>query len=1362
MKRYFKDIFLALFFVLWAVSCVEELEAPQSVIETDSETILVPRVTGFANQYITRSNSYSSDEAKITRLSILVFNSDGNLLRIQESQNSDPITLNKSMLNSPEQKEKLREATVVMIANLSLVDLKDSSGQSVKVNDTLTLAGMEKYTCHLKESQTVITNTSATDFEGFPMIGSKTVDLIATTDQQEPQVVNLKILYAKINFSISVAEGTENEDVGPGISFQLKGYSVHNVSMATTLAIPGNKGEPMYDFLGNEKTGVVAESDDATASSSYAYTSTGASGAKTGTIALKSDPKESLTFTFYVSESRYNPSSNLSGIYPSDDWLTIVPDEDVENYDESKESERNGVWHYYDDLIQQYKPKLATADGGLPGIGLATYVLIDGTYTDYRGTVWDVKYKVYLGKDNAQNFHVDRNSQYFNYITIKGIRNNDSYYETDDNGNVIDENVWIDHRVNVSYGDQPDGQGTADDCVTITRETLIDSHIEVRPLRVKWNEGEYEFAKLYLPTNENGTLVNWIGIERFTGGNNQDGSIYCYNKNGQSTGKRKYFTTSLISDLQTKTGDFGVQTDDNGKKHIILFNGESAWIYFDENSGSARTADIKLEFVSDEGTSVVEVYNVKQRALLSVGGYQIESYEEYLHSYDSEDKYDLSTGPADYTQQGLEWGLAQRKISENVVVSASGLSPLLDYKDYRYDFYHKSDGSYSLYTDSSGSWAQTAFGSGLEFTDHASTLEGITIIDMGTIPNNAYQYCLSKNKFKEDADGKHTMDIHWYLPDVYEMSDILSESQSGTTPVDINPNSYYWSSQPSMTDVSYTVLNTYNLMDEVPDSARVVSIYNGMKNDLRTSKNRIRCVYSSEGILGVDMSERVPDGIGGNHSFYMKAYNGANDGYFRYMVPTIQPIKDTTVNVNDEFGYEKDTYPYPTKNNHENFDYYVVTKDNQEQVVEGFRVDPQNREYWGRTTYYGSTYYELLHYYPGLSQKVLSKFYRDDVYKEESDDKTKTETITETKTINLDNKLPSYVGLEPLDRSTNRRFNISFSSNGSPDPQFVYDEEQQTTTVNTWNWIRPQYDTTNYTPASGKDILTVTDIDGDSNVSGYGENSKKEAFKAAYETAIAEAKEKILSDLESRNQEDPGWEIDGNIDEDIDYTPLYWDSDEPDVVYGGYNGLFIKYTTCTVTIDASVPIKKAATEQTVYIQKSGTGCWSDENPGSPQNTGEGRTLDEMRIYCGNSFTISLSDEARNAGYEITKVKVYYSGSNSISSSWNSYIYARFVDSLIAPTPDEPVEGDGTTHLMGMEYNDNGDTPTQEWSGNGRQELTLVLVDYNVTANNFWDLVFGRYNYTYTIAKKNLNKYLVVDRIDVKCVQNSTSSTTSLN
>lgn len=1345
MKRYLKYIFIALTATIVAASCIEEMQLEQPVTQSD-ELTLVPRVKSFANQYVTKAG-YSSAETKISRLAVLVFNSDGNLVHLQEAENATSVMLNKSMLNTPTQASKLASSTLVMIANVELDDITKADGTSIRDNKAnLTLADMENYTCHFPEGKTVITSLGE-GFTGFPMIGGlKNVNLASTTSQQAAIEVAMKILYAKINFSIGVAAGTENQSTGQGsgIQFNLTGYSVHNTSTATTLAIPASKGALPTDFLGNTIEGAEASKTDvATSSTAYEYPATaGAAGTTTGTANLGGSP---VTFTFYISESRYNHNSDLKGIYPNDDWLisaTDAYDEDVKDYTNMSAADKaknplNGVKYFYDDIIQQYKPKLAAVSTGKPASGLATYVLLKGTYTDYRGATWTVNYKVYLGKDNALNFHVDRNSEYTNNITFKGIRNNDSY-----NG---EGQVWIDHRVNVT-----DASGAANH-VTITRETLIDSHIEVRPLRVNWPEGEYVGVRVYLPTNSDGTLVNWIGIERFTGENNRDGTVYCYHGN-QSIGKRKYFTTTLVSELQTKEGEFGVK-EDNGRKYIYLLNEECAWIYFDENTTtSQRQADIDLEFYPESGSTTTAKYIVKQRGLQSIGGYKIESYEEYLHSYDSEDKYNLSTSPADYTQQGLAWGFSKETISEDIIVSATQLDNLQNYISQRYDYFHQSDipagETYYPYIKSGDDWVTAPYGTGLIFTDRASAKKDVTIKDMGTIPDNAYQYCLSKNKFTADEEGNVSMKIHWYLPDVYELQAVLGSTE---TAEDFDASAYYWSSQPSNDgfSINLPIINReVSIKNEDENNARAVSKSGHAELD-RSAKHRIRCFYDATGITA-DMSDRTPDGVGGNFTFYMKAYNNNDAGYFNYMLPNATTAPDPNNGSKETTNYGTENLKYPTfADPGSEFDYFNNAVDQNGNTVQGFGKNPALQSNWTEQTAFGSNtgYYTTLSTFSGLTMYTLDKYLLGEAYKPTTTKKAKV-NVESTKTRKTLQSALVSASLNPLDHLTNGdMLKISFSNdkNASHSPVFTFSElvngSKEVTT--TYNWQVPTYPQDTYTPkaASNTETFTATATGTGTGSKYIGDKGKAAATNAAHENALAEAKKKAEEKYPNRT---------------YTYgTPSYKDVDK------GYTSswsitTYTMESTCTIEITCTA----TATPITYYTNATGGG-W--DNGTSVTKTVDGIETDELRMYCGNSFTILLSDSAKAAGYEITKVKVHYSGNNYVGQSSDGFlgmgaddVYARFVDGNLNladyKLENQPIIGSQETlKLPGMDYSADGVAGWHQWAGNGQTSITLVLADYNVNNNSM-----ANYSYLYDTSPLTPSKYIVVDRIEVKCAQKATS------
>ena len=79
-------------------------------------------------------------------------------------------------------------------------------------------------------------------------------------------------------------------------------------------------------------------------------------------------------------------------------------------------------------------------------------------------------------------------------------------------------------------------------------------------------------------------------------------------------------------------------------------------------------------------------------------------------------------------------------------------------------------------------------------------------------------------------------------------------------------------------------------------------------------------------------------------------------------------------------------------------------------------------------------------------------------------------------------------------------------------------------------------------------------------------------------------------------------------------------------------------------------------------------------------------------------------------------------------------------------------------LNGMDYSANSSSGEvwQQWSGNGRSSVTLVLADYHIQ-NGDWTN-WTESIYTYKIADTNLSKYFIIDRIEVKCTKKATAAT----
>lgn len=1383
MRRYFRHILLSLISVICTVSCIKELDDPNPIQVSDAPTVLVPRVKSFTNQYITKAG-YTTDETQISSLTVLVFNNNGQLVHIQQPSNLSSIELNKSMLDAPDQ--DVTAATIVMIANVGLDKITDGNGktfQEIKANKlALTLEGMEN--CTFDFSANPVITSISDNFTGFPMIGGvKNVNLSATKESQNAISVPLKILYAKVKFEINIENGGENE--GPGVEFDLTKYSVNNVSWATTVAIPTEKDQPVLDFLGNPKmendTGVNATETQATISTEYITEAFEENVSGSATL-----NGTSVEFTFYIAENRYNHNlsdSDFSAIYPWSDW--------------SQE--------YYKDYLQQYKPKVAE-ESASKSSNKPTYVILNGSYTDYRGTIWTVNYKIYLGKDNYQNFHVDRNSQYTNIITIKGIRNN---------GPGTKEEVWVDHRVTAE-------SGTMADNIKITRETLIDCHYEVRPLRIQYDEEVYAYVYMYLPEYDGAQIVedpntsgneNWIAIEN-NNGRISDKSKYCEN------GKRRYFTTSLIDELhkgneydpysiqvqQVENKVSGGQKQYKGYRYIPLKDDDCVWIYFDENSPKynsstggvtnsvERSATIDIVFYdSDYEIKDVQTYKLTQKPMSSVTSdgktYYFEEYEEYLHSYDSEDKYSLVTSPTDYTQRGLPWDKEIRSYSGNYIVSAAplqnGNTDLTDQVDYRYDYYHKKDQPSNdtyyeyLYDENSKKWInQTPHGTGINFTDRGAARYNTTVMSMGDVPESAYQYCLSKNKFKEDANGNHTLDIHWYLPDVYELQAILGSGAGSDF-----SNDAYWSSQPSrkLSNLAQWLVDLVNgilgllgrdpltnvgAYEEVTASSRAVARDDNTTQIVdvdRSAPSRIRCLYSAAG-RQADMSDRVPDGVGGLRRYSLKVYPdypNTTEGYFYPKKPEDGSSSKDEIKYGS--GYKNGVevyYPYPKNASNLNSNGVVAgfTKNinpvyDDSGNFKGFDAIPTMTSLWVNDDTYGAT--TLGQHWPGLSPNkidttnisyIIGSY---DRYTETSQAKEKKRIKYKHNTT----EIPIYQ-LSSIDLDEQISMSFAFGTNSSSAPTFQYfkvESSDDTTYVS--NWEAPVY-------AEGK-IVKAEQSGSKTNDPGSVEwssadndwftkfinNDQAARTKIANEvTVVNVAKDitnvtKINSTSVYRYVSSTAATAAGDLwyqstygnnssYEKVDVIPLESPVDLFTCTYKAYRLQSLGFTQIEVPLGnytytysstkySFTVLYKIKGSEKIYYYHSGGGQWGAET--IQQTTtldNNDNPIDELRMYAGNSFTITAAEK-----YAIHSVKVYFSNlkckPSKTEDAPNSGVFAdRLITSYylrLAPTAS--YTSSSGADPSGMNYSEaelNTDSGTMMYDiyDNPQSSVTLYMTCYS--------------------------------------------------
>ena len=640
--------------------------------------------------------------------------------------------------------------------------------------------------------------------DGFPMIGSlgdaitpegdgKTFILkpgsatnptLPLVNREESDLLNvpMKAMFSKINFSIKV---TPDQTVETHLTprFTLNNYTVHNVPKHVDFT----KG-------GDSDTDVIEQSF-------------------VNPLPLTSDSNiakgaQAVNFTFYLPERYLTPTNkahdgsmhNTTGYYKYP--FPVV----------------NGKYRDEDLILRQrFKPLL-------PDGQKATYVTINGTFSDHQQHEFNVTYDIYLGEDNYGNFDIERNWEYYHNITIRGILNSNDQVDYDHNTQMP---VSIDHRVDVARVEPI--------IINLRRETLLDSHFEVRPLRIRKNpdyKGDLSNAKVKVEVVYTKTPTQkWIGLERsFGDGSTQTGNspylvaIDLAADRQNSKGKRKYFTTDLTSNTLA-----GASTLDNkgystsGGQSVIVpitTTDEAIWIYVDEalvaEAGDAvRTATIRVTYAEDGTNYSAPIdYVIQQRQLFPVTygdhKYLIEYEEEYLHNFDADDSY----GQTDY--EGMQWGLPGIQLSyDHLAISFNQILADTFTNDRKafYDYYiskHDSNASGTMHDrvgfDFCSEIIQVVNGQGNHDTDASNNID---ILHLGQDPDSAIEYCYNKNKRNangqvawQDTNGTtHSENFVWYLPSIDQIEDIvMSEYADGQKTyirfLDFQKKPY-WSSQPS-------------------------------------------------------------------------------------------------------------------------------------------------------------------------------------------------------------------------------------------------------------------------------------------------------------------------------------------------------------------------------------------------------------------------------------------------------------------------------------------------------------------------------------------------------------------------------------
>ena len=656
---------------------------------------------------------------------------------------------------------------------------------------------------------------------GFPMVGSQL--LSETIINSQKIQIELEMLYAKVELNIKL-DATQISPNNP--QFQLTSCFVHNLPNGVSLVSNIDSEGGQSDFHANVKADEIELQPVG--------------------IDTELTNGESAKYLFYMPEHIVKPAKTGEQVYPAG------ISSDIEK--------------------QRYKPLFVEdVNGNYIAEGKATYVVINGIYTDHQGHIHKVSYKVYLGDNPIDNFEIKRNGHYINDITIKGMtKTNDGEEGT----------ISIDHRVNVERNDY---------MIFMEREALLDCHYEVRPIRVVIDADDND-ADDNDATNLKGKVEieiiggdNWIKLEQKKSALESD-QTYCTN------GKRKYFTQNLLSDPNLTT-----------KCEITSNSNNCVWIYIDEyiktidvNKSEAeiieaanaqkkerRSATIRITYTPNRGTSEVKDYIFTQQCIYPIVSknrrlengkpyiYYIEYQEEYLHNFDSYDNFGLTN------YEGMEWGLDGVQLSHQYKSYYIGdgmqkhaiTTATEELNKYKYDFYISEKESVEgvNYFPYNG-WK---FSKNIIDYLNNSTRPGypnnkVDPLALDSKPKSAVEYCYNKNK--RSNDGTITTDVNnmkWYMPSIDELEDII---KSAYTEFEVFQEKYYWSSQPS-----YEFMNLYD----------IGNIKNAASSILRSEKSQGE--FYNDNIKRARATRAVYQGIVGGVPEYTPCASGViqtNKGFF--------------------------------------------------------------------------------------------------------------------------------------------------------------------------------------------------------------------------------------------------------------------------------------------------------------------------------------------------------------------------------------------------------------------------------------------------------------------------------------------------
>ena len=659
MKRYIK-IFSLHALILSLISCTSDMELKDSGRVSGSTITIMGHPSPYSKFNV--STKAEKSEEYISSMTMLIFDSADDLvgkpITIHESEPVFLIDTKDQLIGSVEDDELtpmeregdekqrlLNESVIYIVANAA--EVFESGNINIKNLEDLNRVRLDVTDLNMPK-------------DGFPMIGhSEIIDLSKDREATAGDIKEIPLdkLYAKVQVKMRV-QAEQSGSTTP--SFVLNKWVVKNapdyVSLGQySLAESGETINKDFGSLTDFESLMISE------------------GKKTIYHSNTTSDGEFMIFTFYIPEFKVLPDE-----YPE------YPNDDIKN-DEG--------------LAQRYKPQQLGKDDKAP------YIQIHGTYIDHSGTPFKVIYDLYLGQDSVSDFHVERNWNLMNNVTIKGITNNNFIPGQDGNNNIS-----VDYRVTLEEKNF---------IVHIEREAMLDAHYEVRPMMVYLRQGG---GRVEIEIDD--ACKEWIGLDK-------------------SPDPKDYFKTDLISTLDNSC--------------FLESEKSKIWFYIDENlTDSPRQGTITLKYYDNQNT-LKELVNMtlKQAGLLLVderwntdtnrsmkltddtddgGGndFYIESFEEYLHHFDP-----LDAPFSDRVYEGLPWGVGSHpRIAEN--------------EWYGTQYYQ------NLYK---GQTVTPIIVSKYDDSDDLTLSE---------IPSSAAEYCHNKNKRNKDGTV-NTDSGSWYLPGIREM-----------------------------------------------------------------------------------------------------------------------------------------------------------------------------------------------------------------------------------------------------------------------------------------------------------------------------------------------------------------------------------------------------------------------------------------------------------------------------------------------------------------------------------------------------------------------------------------------------------------